>query len=390
MSFKLFWPTQHGHIIQPFGVNWTGDPDFFRRYGLPGHEGIDFQAPDGSEVYACADGVINRIALEGDTDHQTKPYGNQIRITHSTDEGEFETTYAHLQAIKQGLSVDDPVKSGDLIGYADSTGNTRGPNLHLMLKKQGASAAGETHFPKDVIDPTPYLLPFGAPPESEIEMAAAAGRLAPPPAPRAYNGRYRLQTDESQFRRAWSWASNAPAGRYLNLIAMRNAPYSDPTRRKTAPGTSYVNDAIQYLNPNTQPSGTPRYWVINNSVFFCNIFVNDVTRLLHCEIPNNPANTSAPQMLRWMQSEGEAHGWRAEDSGRDAQNWVNNGRVAVMIYVDGTNGHAALIRPGEGRAVSGRYWPRLAQAGRIVSGNIDGYEVFRRVKPDRIFTFLHD
>ena len=39
--FSLAWPTDYNLILQPFGVN----PDYFRRWGLPGHEGVDIRAP---------------------------------------------------------------------------------------------------------------------------------------------------------------------------------------------------------------------------------------------------------------------------------------------------------------------------------------------------------
>jgi hypothetical protein len=50
------------------------------------------------------------------------------------------------------------VEARDVIGLADSTGNSTGHHLHLTLKKDGATAAGETTYPGDIIDPTPFLV----------------------------------------------------------------------------------------------------------------------------------------------------------------------------------------------------------------------------------------
>jgi len=158
MAFRLVWPTQFDRIIQDFGVNTTGVPDFYTRHGLPGHEGLDFVAPTGSEIYACAAGRIKLIA-NGSDGHC---YGVQVRITHATDEGEFETIYAHLQRVREGLRQGDTVQAGELIGFADNTGCSFGPHLHLTLKKLGATANNATTFPRDIINPRPFLNPFNS------------------------------------------------------------------------------------------------------------------------------------------------------------------------------------------------------------------------------------
>lgn len=171
MPFSLRWPTQYPTIIQPFGVNRTGVPSFYTRFGLPAHEGIDFVAPTGSEIYACADGKINEISRDGKREGEPHAYGIQVRITHKTsDEGEYETIYAHLMRPVEGLQVGQTVTAGQLIGIADNTGNSRGDHLHLTLKRKGATKRGETGFvmgngthvtyPSDILDPTPFLEPF--------------------------------------------------------------------------------------------------------------------------------------------------------------------------------------------------------------------------------------
>jgi murein DD-endopeptidase MepM/ murein hydrolase activator NlpD len=59
--FQLRWPTDYPKIVQPFGVN----PDIYRRYGLPGHEGLDIRAPFKANVYAAADGTVFQVNAEG-------------------------------------------------------------------------------------------------------------------------------------------------------------------------------------------------------------------------------------------------------------------------------------------------------------------------------------
>jgi len=172
MSFRLQWPVKNSFITQQFGER----PEFYRPLGLPGHEGIDFNAPEGTAVYAAADGVVSEVRLDGDSDPIRKPYGNQVRIQH---DGGYMTTYAHLSQVitRQGQTVG----AGQLIALSGHTGNSQGAHLHLTLKKQGATQAGQTKFPYDIIDPNSYLAPFAesqpeqpAPPASALQVQIAS------------------------------------------------------------------------------------------------------------------------------------------------------------------------------------------------------------------------
>jgi hypothetical protein len=154
MTFRLRWPTQFSQINQFFLEN----PADYAKFKLPGHEGLDFHTEHGSQIFACADGEVVRISLDGNIDPEKFPYGNQIRLKHVTPEGEFETVYAHLMQVIVHLG--DQVQAGDVIALADSTGNSRGTHLHLTLKKRGATARNETLFKNDIIDPLPFLDPF--------------------------------------------------------------------------------------------------------------------------------------------------------------------------------------------------------------------------------------
>jgi predicted flap endonuclease-1-like 5' DNA nuclease len=160
MAFRMKWPTEYGTITQRFGEN----PQVYSKFGLPGHEGIDFMAPHGSEIYAVADGFVSDVRLDGSVDPLGKPYGNQIRIQH--DDG-YTSIYAHLaQAV---VTRGQFIKAKQLIGLADNSGNSDGSHLHFSLKLQGATAVGATNYPHDLIDPTPLLETFsgggGTPPE---------------------------------------------------------------------------------------------------------------------------------------------------------------------------------------------------------------------------------
>lgn len=166
MPFRLIWPVRGvpQTITQPFGAR----PEFYSQFGLPGHEGIDFFAPVRTPVVAAADGRVTQIVVNAPPSDFNRNYGTYLRIQHNTpDDGVYQTIYAHLLSVRDGLKVGDMVKAGDNIGLADNTGLSQGSHLHLTLKKIGATAAGLSKFVtpdgkvlnyrNDVIDPTPYL-----------------------------------------------------------------------------------------------------------------------------------------------------------------------------------------------------------------------------------------
>jgi hypothetical protein len=85
-------------------------------------------------------------------DPNAQPYGNSIQVQHRDG---YLTLYAHLQ--ETFVDAGDQVRAGQVIGTADATGNTSGGYLHLSLKQAGATAAGLTNFPGDLVDPLPHL-----------------------------------------------------------------------------------------------------------------------------------------------------------------------------------------------------------------------------------------
>ncbi|MEX1248160.1 MAG: M23 family metallopeptidase [Anaerolineales bacterium] len=145
-AIQLQWPTGYRVITQAFGAN----PDLYVERGLPGHEGLDIRAPNGAKIYACADGVVEAVQeriLEGD------PYGRWVRLLHADG---YRTLYGHLG--KASVNKGSKVKAGQQIGLAGPSGETAGGHIHLGLMQAGATEQGLTHYPADVLDPTPFLM----------------------------------------------------------------------------------------------------------------------------------------------------------------------------------------------------------------------------------------
>jgi len=89
------------------------------------HQGIDLAAPAGTEVYAVGEGVVTEIGNDS-------VYGNYIIIKHKNN---WASLYGHLQKI--GTALRTNVRSGTLIGWVGSTGQSTGPHLHFELRQNG-------------------------------------------------------------------------------------------------------------------------------------------------------------------------------------------------------------------------------------------------------------
>jgi murein DD-endopeptidase MepM/ murein hydrolase activator NlpD/uncharacterized protein YgiM (DUF1202 family) len=143
LPFRLKWPVDSRRVNQFFGEN----PDSYKPFGLPGHEGLDLFALSGANVYAAADGEVYEAGQP-----KGHPYGLHVRIKHAGGGKTFRTVYAHLS--KTLVQVGQVVKAGDMIGLADNTGNSFGVHLHLTLKIDGEQTPG---YPGGIVDPWPYL-----------------------------------------------------------------------------------------------------------------------------------------------------------------------------------------------------------------------------------------
>ena len=90
------------------------------------HAGLDFTAPQGTPIYATANGVA-RVA--GNTGNG---YGNHVVINHGYG---YETLYGHMLKVK--VKVGQRVTRGEVIGYVGSTGKSTGPHCHYEVHKNG-------------------------------------------------------------------------------------------------------------------------------------------------------------------------------------------------------------------------------------------------------------
>ena len=139
-ELKLAWPVVRiTPVTQGFGENAQA----YARFGLAGHNGLDFGVPIGTLVRAAADGVVMRVeedAIDG--------YGRHVRLKH--EDGSV-TIYAHLElpAVKTGQAV----LAGEEVGRSGNSGFSTGPHLHFEVRLPGHVDNGFG----GAVDPLPLL-----------------------------------------------------------------------------------------------------------------------------------------------------------------------------------------------------------------------------------------
>ena len=112
------------------GYGWRIDPVYhIRRF----HEGMDFTAPVGTDIFATGNGTVVYSAWR-------QGYGETVEIDHGFG---YKTRYAHCS--KRLVRVGQKVKRGDVIAKVGNTGKSTGPHLHY-----------EVHYQDRPIDPRNY------------------------------------------------------------------------------------------------------------------------------------------------------------------------------------------------------------------------------------------
>ncbi|SDG12103.1 M23 family metallopeptidase [Pelagibacterium luteolum] len=97
----------------------------FRDYRL--HTGVDLAARTGTPIYAGGDGIVEMAQWYSG-------YGRYVELSHSNG---YNTAYAHMSAIADGITPGTRVSQGQVIGYVGSTGQSTGPHLHYEIKING-------------------------------------------------------------------------------------------------------------------------------------------------------------------------------------------------------------------------------------------------------------
>ena len=111
------------------------------------HHGIDYAAPEGTPLWAVADGTVIYRGRAGG-------FGNLVKIRHRSG---YVSYYAHLSSFAKGLRLGQTVQQKQVIGYVGQTGLATGPHVCFRIAKDG-----------EYVDPVRLHAPSGPPLSPEL------------------------------------------------------------------------------------------------------------------------------------------------------------------------------------------------------------------------------
>ncbi len=107
------WPLDGGYVSDTF----ISDRN---------HKGLDIAAPEGTEIYAAAEGQVVSAGWN------SGGYGNVVMIEHPDG---YATVYGHMISVY--ATEGEYVQKGQLIGFVGNTGNSFGNHCHFEVRYQG-------------------------------------------------------------------------------------------------------------------------------------------------------------------------------------------------------------------------------------------------------------
>jgi len=98
------------------------------------HAGVDMPGAYGTNIYATADGIVNRAGW-------VNGYGNLVELDHGHG---IMTRYGHLSSFV--VAAGQHVHRGEMIAHMGSTGRSTGTHLHYEVRIDGTA-----------VNPMPFL-----------------------------------------------------------------------------------------------------------------------------------------------------------------------------------------------------------------------------------------
>lgn len=133
-KYEFITPVKNVVLRHAHTFDYNATMDYYRM-----HRGMDFTADEGTDVFACVDGVVTEIITNSDL------YGSIIKVSHAND---IETVYKFVVP-STGLKVGSTVNRGDTIAtVAKATGVevAEGDHLHMEVFQKGKSVDPDTYL----------------------------------------------------------------------------------------------------------------------------------------------------------------------------------------------------------------------------------------------------
>ena len=93
---------------------------------LQPHQGVDYTLPEGSRVFATADGTVSNVMMRNSTSGMT------VVLNHGNG---YETSYHHLK--KANVRRGQTIHRGEIIAWTGNTGLSLAPHLHYEVRYNG-------------------------------------------------------------------------------------------------------------------------------------------------------------------------------------------------------------------------------------------------------------
>jgi murein DD-endopeptidase MepM/ murein hydrolase activator NlpD len=103
------------------------------------HYGMDFTAPEGTEVYATGNGTVTMVQSS------QRGLGKHIVIDHGFG---YESIYGHLSGFN--VKVRQKVQRGDIIGFVGNTGLSVANHLHYEIRLNGVNVDPVNYYFEDL------------------------------------------------------------------------------------------------------------------------------------------------------------------------------------------------------------------------------------------------
>lgn len=137
MIISLRRPLRGGRVTQWFGSN----EDWYKKFSLAGHNGVDYGVQIGTPVLAAISGTIVTFPVT------QNGFGVYMKIT----DGKMEILYAHLSDVL--VEYGQFVEVGQTIALSGNSGNSTGPHLHFGLRVNKMRNPAYNGY----IDPVPFI-----------------------------------------------------------------------------------------------------------------------------------------------------------------------------------------------------------------------------------------
>ena len=93
---------------------------------LQSHQGVDYAVPEGTRIFATADGTVTEVKGKNSTS------GITVVIDHRNG---YTTSYSHLESVK--VKRGQKVQRGDIIALSGNSGLSLAPHLHYEVRYNG-------------------------------------------------------------------------------------------------------------------------------------------------------------------------------------------------------------------------------------------------------------